>query len=139
MAKGGTMNNVETVRSVYDNFSKQNIPAILECLADDVDWDYAYPDSPIPWLTARRGRAGAGEFFQSLAALDMKRFEVRSVVADGSLVIAIVSLDAVVRATGKHIVETDEVHLWHFDGRGRVVRFRHVVDTLQHANALKAS
>src|SRR5688500_17828670 len=32
MAKGGTMNNVETVRSVYDNFSKQNVPAILECL-----------------------------------------------------------------------------------------------------------
>jgi ketosteroid isomerase-like protein len=133
------MNNVETVRSVYDNFSKQNIPAILECMAEDVDWEYAYADSPIPWLKRRRGRDGAGEFFQSLGALDITRFEVRSIVADGSLVIAIVSLEAVVRATGKRIVETDEVHLWHFDGRGRVARFRHVVDTLQHANALKAS
>jgi len=98
----------------------------------------AYVDSPIPWLKPRRGRAGAGEFFQSLAVLDFQRFEVKSVVADGSLVIAIVSLDAVVRATGKHIVEMDEVHLWHFDGRGRVNRFRHVVDPLQHANALRA-
>jgi uncharacterized protein len=132
------MTNVQTVRSMYDSFGKQNIPAILECLADDVEWEYAYPDTPVPWLKPRRGRHGAGEFFQSLAALDFKRFEVKSVVADGNLVIAIVSLDAVVRATGKHIVEMDEVHLWHFDDRGRVNRFRHVADTLQHASALKA-
>jgi ketosteroid isomerase-like protein len=132
------MTNAETVRSMYECFSTQNIPGILECLADDVEWDYAYPGSPIPWLAARRGRSGAGEFFQSLAALDFKRFEVKSVVADANLVIAIVSLDAVVRATGKHIVEMDEVHLWHFDGHGRVNRFRHVVDTLQHFNAMRA-
>jgi uncharacterized protein len=132
------MTNVETVRSIYESFGKQDIPAILECMADDVEWEYAYPDGAIPWLKPRHGRSGAGEFFQSLAALDFKKFAVTSVVADGSLVIGIVSVEAVVRATGKRIVETDEVHLWHFDGRGRVKRFRHVSDTLQHANALKA-
>jgi hypothetical protein len=129
------MTNTETVRSIYENFGKQNIPAILECLTDDVEWEYAYAHVPVPWLKPRRGRAGAGEFFQSLALLDIKGFAVKTIVADGNLVIGIVTLDAVVRATGKRIVDNDEVHLWHFDPRGRVDRFRHVVDTIQHVNA----
>lgn len=132
------MSNLDTVRGIYENFGKQNIPAILECVADDVEWEYAYTDIPVPWLQPRRGRAGVGAFFQSLAALDFRKFEVKSLLSDTHLVVGIIALDAVVRATGKHIVELDEVHLWHFDARGRVARFRHVADTLQHANALKA-
>src|SRR5689334_5901052 len=131
------MTNLETVRGIYESFGKQDIPAVLETLSDDVEWEYAYADTPVPWLAPRRGRAGAGEFFQTLALLDIKRFDVKSLLADGNLVVAIISLEAIVRSTGKRIVEIDEVHLWHFDPRGRVQRFRHVVDTLQHAKALR--
>jgi hypothetical protein len=40
-----------------------------------------------------------------------------------------------VRATGRRIVEEDEVHLWHFNAEGHVQRFRHRADTHQHQTA----
>jgi hypothetical protein len=131
------MTPIETVRSIYQNFGKQNIPAILETVSEDVEWEYAYGDSPIPWLKPRRGRAGVADFFQTLSLLEFKRFNVKTVLGEGNLVIGICEVEAVVRATGKSFVETDEVHIWHFDARGRVQRFRHCVDTLQEANALR--
>jgi hypothetical protein len=36
-------------------------------------------------------------------------------------------------------VEEDEVHIWHFDEQGRVVRFRHRLDTLLHKEALEGA
>jgi hypothetical protein len=42
----------------------------------------------------------------------------------------------VVKATGKPVSERDEAHIWHFDARGRVVKFRHAVDTYQHVKAV---
>jgi hypothetical protein len=51
------------------------------------------------------------------------------------LVVALIEAEAVVKKTGRRIVESPEVHLWHFDAQGRVVRFRHAVDTHQHVTA----
>jgi len=42
-----------------------------------------------------------------------------------------------VKATGKTLRDL-EVHLWTFDDAGRVVRFRHVVDTHAHHLAARA-
>ena len=39
--------------------------------------------------------------------------------------------------SGKRFSEVDEAHLWHFDDRGRVARFRHCADTLQQHRAMK--
>lgn len=54
------------------------------------------------------------------------------------LVVALIDLEATVKETGKRIVERDEVHIWHFDEAGKVVRFRHCVDIYQHAMAYNA-
>jgi hypothetical protein len=56
--------------------------------------------------------------------------------SDG-VVVALVSLDATVNSTGKHIVETDEAHIWYFDPSGKVRRFRHAADTHQQVQALQ--
>lgn len=130
------MSNVETVRAIYESFAKQDLPAILERLAEDVEWEYAYPDRGVPWLTPRRGRAAVPGFFMALAEnLDFERFEIAHVLGEGALVIAIARITFVVKKTGKKIVEEDEPHLWHFDTKGRVKRFRHAADTVQHAEA----
>ena len=34
------MSNIETVKSIYEAFGRGDVPAILDKLADDVDWDY---------------------------------------------------------------------------------------------------
>lgn len=45
---------------------------------------------------------------------------------------ALIDLDATVRATGRRVVEEDEVHIWHFNDAGFVQRFRHRADTHLH-------
>jgi hypothetical protein len=42
-----------------------------------------------------------------------------------------------VKATGKQFTEEDEAHLWYFNDAGRVVPFRHRVDTHQQWEAWK--
>jgi len=129
------VNHVETVRSIYAAFGRQDVPAILERLAPDVDWEYAYRDEGIPWLSPRKGREGALAFLQSLSALQLTKFDVQHVLGDGNLVVAVINVEGVVVPTGQRIVEENEVHLWFFNERGLAQRFRHVADTLQHWRA----
>lgn len=64
------MSNLQTVQEIYAAFGRGDTSAILDKLADDVDWDYGYWDAPnpVPWLQAQRGKAGAAKFFESLGA-----------------------------------------------------------------------
>jgi ketosteroid isomerase-like protein len=132
-------NNADTIRAIYTAFGRGDVPAILEHVADDVEWEFAYgAGDGIPWLVPRRGRAGAAAFFQSAAEhLEFSRFQIDHLLADGPLVIALASLEARVKSTGKVIRENQEPHVWHFDERGRVIRFRHAADTLQQYRALQ--
>jgi ketosteroid isomerase-like protein len=63
---------------------------------------------------------------------------VEAVLGDTALVAAVVDVEATVKATGRRIKEQGEVHLWRFDDRGKVARFRHVLDTAQHERAWRA-
>jgi ketosteroid isomerase-like protein len=131
------MTNIETVRAIYRDYGKGDVAAIVERVAEDVEWEYAYPDRGIPWLAPRRGREGVRAFFQCLSSeLTFEKFEASTVLGEGKLVVALISMQAIVRTTKKRIIENDDAHVWHFDDRGRVKRFRHVADTLQHASAL---
>ena len=56
-------------------------------------------------------------------------------LADERRAVALLDLDATVTRSGRRISERDEVHIWHFDAAGKVIRFRHAVDTLQHYRA----
>lgn len=128
----------ETVKAIYEAFGRGDAPAILEHIAEDVQWEYAWTASPIPWLEPGRGRDHVARFFGMLAdQLEFNRFEVNHVLSGDGVVVALVSLDATVRATGKHIVETDEAHIWHFNSSGLIHKFRHAADTYQHVLALQ--
>jgi uncharacterized protein len=137
--EGMNMSNVDIVKGIYEAFGRQDVPAILERIDESVAWDQQYADTKVPWLRARRGRAGVGEFFQSLSDLQFDRFEVTRVLGDGDTVVALIDLDATVRSTGKKICERGEVHIWKLNNQGRVVHFRHAVDTAQHERALQSS
>jgi ketosteroid isomerase-like protein len=134
------MNPIETVHQIYAAFGQGDVPTILGTMSDDVAWEYAYlagMHDAIPWLTPRRGKAGVLAFLQALAAgLKIERFQVNAVLGEGSRVVALVDLDAVVASTDVRIIERDEVHVWYFDDAGKVTRFRHASDTLQHYRAV---
>jgi hypothetical protein len=132
------MTPVETVQHIYAAFGRGDVPAILACLAGDVEWEYDTAPNPVPWLQPLRGRNQVPRFFDTLMTqVEFQRFVPKQVLGEGSLVVGIVDLDATVRATGKRVVEVDEVHLFHFDAQGQVARFRHRADTWQHAMALR--
>jgi ketosteroid isomerase-like protein len=131
------VSNIPTVQSIYASFGSGDIPAILSRLAEDVQWEYGMSDSGVPWLQPLRGRAEVPKFFASLAALEFTKFQPKTLLEAGNIVVALIDLGLVVKATGKPITEEDEVHIWHFNNQGQVTRFAHKTDTHQHWLALQ--
>ena len=129
--------NASTVRELYEAFGRGDIPAILAKLDDNVEWEYGAAPHEVPWLQPRRGRNGAGEFFQSLAALEFHSFIPKAILAGENVVVALIDLSFTVKKTGKKVVEEDEAHVWRFNDAGKVVRFRHCADTNQHVQACR--
>ena len=126
------MSNIPTVQGIYAAFGRGDVPAILAHLAEDIVWEYAIADTGVPWLQPQAGRAGVVKFFESFAAVDFQKFQPKNFLENGSLVVALIDAVLVVKATGRTISEEDEVHLWHFNTQGQVIRFGHKVDTHQH-------
>ncbi len=126
------MGNIPTVQDIYAAFGRGDVPAILAHLAEDIVWEYAIADTGVPWLQSQAGRAGVVTFFESLAAVDFQKFQPKTFLENESIVVALIDATLVVKATGRTISEEDEVHIWHFNARGQVIRFGHKVDTHQH-------
>ncbi|MDQ4120408.1 MAG: nuclear transport factor 2 family protein [Acidobacteriota bacterium] len=130
--------NLATVAAIYEEFGKGDIPAILENLSDDVAWE-SWADNTaqkvdVPWLKARNGKNGVLEFFQVVSSFQFKNFQVLSLMAGGNQVAAELVVEAEIPATGGNFRD-EEIHLWTFDENGRVIRFRHYIDTAKHIAA----
>jgi uncharacterized protein len=140
---GHAMDNVQTVQDIYEAFGRGDIPAILDRLAPDVRWDElpgggGAAEAAVPWLLPRRGPQEVGEFFETLRALEFHRFQPLAFMAGDDRVAAVIDVELTVRDSGRSIRD-EELHLWTFDDRGRVSRFRHYVDTAQHVAANAAA
>jgi len=129
------MSNLADVQRIYEAFGRGDVPTILEHLDEHVEWEYGAVPSDVPWLQRREGRAGAADFFSSLAGLEIERFEPKAFFESEGLMVVVLDLEGRVPSTGIRIHEEDEVHLWHFNDQGKVTRFRHRADTLQHQRA----
>jgi ketosteroid isomerase-like protein len=126
------VSHLATVQGIYAAFGRGDVPAILGCLAEDVVWEYGQPSTDVPWLQSRRGRAAVVGFFEALGAVEFARLEATTFLESGPTVVVLLQLDATVKATGRRVLEEDEVHIWHFDAAGQVSRFRHRLDTHLH-------
>lgn len=129
------MSLADTVQQIYAAFGRGDVPAILEHLAEDVEWETADNSAGLPWLEPRRGRTEVPAFFATLGALEFHKFEPSTLLESGDTVVALIDLDVEVKATGRRVVE-EEVHIWRFGDDGRVRRFDHKVDTYRHWAAL---
>lgn len=130
--------NLKTVTQVYEAFGKGDIPAILNCISDNVQWEqwadnYAQR-SGVPWLTAQHGKEGALSFFKTIGEFTFTDFQVLSIMNGGNQVAAEVQISIEIPSTGQQLSD-EELHLWTFDEQGKVIRFRHYVDTAKHIAA----
>jgi ketosteroid isomerase-like protein len=133
-------NNLKTIHSIYDAFGKGDIPAIIDCLAEDVQWekwdDNSAQQAGVPWLQARQGKEGALTFFKIVGELNIKDFRVLSIMSNENQVAVEFIIEADVPATRGHYRD-EEMHLWTFDEQGKVIRLRHYADTAKHMAAAK--
>ena len=80
--------NLATVTAIYEAFGKGDIPAILDHMAADVQWE-AWADNSaqkagVPWLQARQGKDGVLAFFQYLGTqMQVTEFQVLSILDGG--------------------------------------------------------
>jgi uncharacterized protein len=131
--------NVATVQAIYEAFGTGNVPAILEKLSDNVRWEdwrenFAQK-AGVPWMKPQHGKEGVLEFFQTIGgSFAVKGFQVLAIMENQNQVAVEFTMEADVPSTGGYFFE-EEIHLWNFDDSGKVVRFRHYLDTAKHIKA----
>jgi hypothetical protein len=134
---GTTTGNAATVVELYDAFGRGDVPVFLARLADGVAWedwrDNWAQRAGIPTMTRRTGPAEVADFFTIVGTWTLHDFSVLDVIGDGSQVVAEVQVEFTLPNGGRFADE--EVHLWTFDESGRVIRFRHYLDTAKHIAA----
>jgi ketosteroid isomerase-like protein len=124
--------NLRIIQDMYAAFGRGDIGFVLGQIDDDCDGFgvVSATETGVPWHvpTTVRGKAGAVQYFESLASIDHKVFEQRDFAAMGDHVYATVRLVQEVRGTGRTIDQPEVVH--HFVLRnGKVVRCRVLEDT----------
>ena len=107
-----------TVAEIYAAFARGDVPAVLDRLADDVAWE--------EWPANEAQRADVRHLLP-------RRGAVLDVIRDGRQVVAEVRAAFDLPDGGR--LADEELHLWTFDGDGRVARFRHYCDTAKHIRA----
>lgn len=134
--------NLQTINTIYEAFGKGDIPAIIDCVADNSDWelwaDNSAQKAGVPWLQPRKGKEGALEFFKIVGELRILDFRVLSIMSNENQVAVEFIIEADVPSTGGHYRD-EEMHLWTFDKEGKIIRLRHYTDTAKHISAAKMS
>lgn len=126
------MGNIEKVQQIYAAFIRGDIAAILEQLADAVQWEYGISETDVPWLQIRHGITEVPDFFQSLSEIELHKFQPKTFFESNNIVVVLIDAELTVKATGCKVIQEDETHIWHFNSQGKVVKFGHRLDTHHH-------
>jgi uncharacterized protein len=133
------MSNAQTVQEIYEAFGRGDIPAVLERLAEDVQWESWSDNSAqhvgVPWYELRKGRDGVAAFFAMVGDWEIREFSVVAIMDGGDKVSAEIVMDAV--PAGGEPYRDEEMHLWDFNEEGLVTRLRHYADTAKHIAAAR--
>ena len=70
--------------------------------------------------------------------MEIHDFRVQNILEGGNQVVATINIDFTVKETGER-VRDEEIHLWTFDGEGKISGLRHYTDTAKHIKATKGS
>jgi len=101
---------LDVVQQGYAAFARQDIPALLKLVADEVDWKEICPAS-LPYSGLRRNPAQVGEFFADITKVeDVTVFEPREFIEAGENVNVLGYLEAFALDT-KQKFQTEWAHV----------------------------
>lgn len=127
------MSNLETVKAIYEAFAKGDIPFILSCLDENVAWekwkDNHAQKSGLPYMQERRNIAGVTEFFGEVGKLGVKSSRALAILGEGNKFAVEFEIET------ERFGFEEEMHLWTFGENGKVIGFRHYLDTAKHIAA----
>ena len=132
----GTDDNVKTIQSIYEAFIRGDIGAIVDNVADDVDWASDTNSTAAPWYGVRHGKDGVGSFFEAFGStMEVDEFTPLVVAGTDDTVLAVVRFRARSRATGKAVDMTLH-HYFRFRG-AKIYYYRGTEDAPQVEAALR--
>ena len=134
------MSHLETIKQIYQAFEQDDVLAICDFLAPDVKWEFhptgnTAQEKDIPYMRYRQGKDAVPAFFSDIKEdFEMHDFELKFILEGDGSVAAVFRFDLTIKATGKRI-QDEEVHLWEFGENGKVIAFRHFLDTAKSIDA----
>ncbi len=135
------MSNIETVQRIYEAFGRGDIEAIGEWIAEDVRWEHhptgnTAQDHDVPYMRLRNDREEVVPgFFEDIGEdFEMRSFNPHTFLEGDGIVAVVIEFDLTVKSTGKRIHD-EEIHLWSFGPDGKIIAYRHFLDT---AKAIEA-
>ena len=130
-----TQDNIKTAQQLYAAFDRGDIDAIINVLAEDVEWGWETVATEVPWLGIVKGRAAVRGFFDVIAKeLDIHLFQRKEFIGSGNLVAVTYQFESTVKKTGKKVAE-EGMHRWTFNQGGKVTAYRGFSDTAAHLAA----
>ncbi len=132
----GADQNIQTIKSMYEEFGRGDVDAILERVTDDVDWSTDAATGSAPWWALKHGKAGVRSFFEAIGQTGpVTEFTPLSFASnDDGDVMVFIRYAFTVTATGK-TGEMNLHHYWKFR-EGKVCFVRASEDTALVAAAL---
>lgn len=132
--------NIAVVREFFEALQRGDLPAVVELVEEDVDWQSPVTRShptEIPWSSIRRTKQEVGAFFKELGHMvKPEGFELCEVCNQDERVVVEGKNRGTVRKTGR-TYEHDWVMVFTVR-RGRIVRFRHYYDTADLVEVLRS-
>jgi ketosteroid isomerase-like protein len=117
----------DVVQKVYEAFGRADVPAVLNLVADDIDWEFV--GSPnLPYAGRRRDKKGVADFFAAIPRADrIHTFEPREFIEANEHVTVLGWEKSTAVDTGKDF-ESDWIHLFTVKD-GKVTRWRGFFNT----------
>ena len=121
------MDPTAVVQQAYEAFGRQDVPAILKLVAEEVDWEFVGPAS-LAYAGRRRNHKEVAAFFADIPrADDIHTFEPREFIAAGEHVTVLGSESATAVETGTKF-QSEWVHVFTVK-KGKVTRWRGFANT----------
>ena len=127
------MANTQIVKGIYEAYGRGDIAAVLNNLADNVDWLVPGPNT-IPYAGRYRSRAEVAGFFQKLAeTTELDPLKIEQYVEQGDVVVALGSYTGRSKSRQKQFQSRWAMAFTLRDGK--ITRFEEHADTAAIASA----